>query len=314
MKVRVLSDLHLDVNASRFIELKDKDVFTVLCGDTAGDPIIAKKWIKKNVHHGLFIAGNHLVYNNRGIISDLREEMADGFGIDDPVTYLDCLQDSGVFHKKVEDVHFIGTTLYTDFRLHNEYIDRRIPRSDDPEIVRIYNRKIAHSRMNDYKWGRVIDEDGNKRFLTPEDCQEFFEQSFSKIKKKVKQIEHEEENSKIFILTHHCPSPQCIDNIYLDSDVNAAYASDLESFILDHKSIKCWACGHVHKQKTFKVGDCLIVMNPRGYCTWCEDIEFSKDLTVDTDTWTVEKPALTAKQIAKNKRRLAMSLAFMSGF
>lgn len=316
MKVRVLSDLHLDVNASHYLELKDKNIFTVICGDTSGDPEITKRWIRKNVNNGLFISGNHLVYNSRRkTVDELREEMADGFDYENKVTYLDCLQNSHVFRKKVENVWFIGTTLYTDFKYCNPQDAKFLP--NDPEMIRIRNRNCSRNQMNDYRWGHVRDEHGKIQPLSPENCQEWFEESFADIKKLVCDLEKDHKNDddlKIFMMTHHCPSPSCIDETYVDSDVNATYVSNLEQFILNHPSIKCWACGHIHKQKIFKIGECLVVMNPRGYCQWCEDIEFSKDLVVDTDTWTVEKPALTAKQIAKNKRRLAMSLAFMSGF
>ena len=303
MKVRVLSDLHLDVNSSHYIELKDKDVFTVVCGDTAGDPFVTKKWISKNVHRGLFIAGNHLVYNYRNKdISELREEMADGFGIDDPVTYLDCLQKSKVFYKKVEDVHFIGTTLYTDFYYCNPHDSYHF--EYDRDLRKIRNKRASHSRMNDYRWGLVKNERGDLRKLVPDDYEEYFAESFSMVRKLVEQIEKEEPSAKIFMLTHHCPSPKCIDNNYADSDVNSTYVSDLEDFIVSHPVIKCWACGHVHNCGVFQVGDCKIVMNPRGYCQWCEDLRFSKDLTVDTDTWEVEIPELTAAQKAKNDKRL----------
>ena len=65
MKIRILSDLHLDVNSKYPFSLKDKDTFTILCGDTSGDPEITKKWIDDNIKSGVFVCGNHLVYNSR---------------------------------------------------------------------------------------------------------------------------------------------------------------------------------------------------------------------------------------------------------
>lgn len=68
-KFRVLSDLHVDLNESLgyFFELKDKDVFTVLCGDTSGDPRTTIRWANSNLKAGLLIAGNHLPYNDQNI-------------------------------------------------------------------------------------------------------------------------------------------------------------------------------------------------------------------------------------------------------
>ena len=286
MKIRILSDLHVDVNRDVPFNLKDKDTFTVICGDTSGDPKLTKKWISENIKNGLFISGNHLVYNKQNkSISTLRDQMSEDFGPDKPVTYLDCLCDKTTFYKKINGILFIGTTLYTDFLYSNNDLYK-----NDQQLTRTINKSKAERTMNDYNWGKVFDiEHGNLRRLNSTDCEEFFLNSMSKIRKLVEETEKTEPNTPIFIVTHHCPSPKCISPTYNDSDSNASYVSNLENFITSHPAIKCWACGHVHSQGNFKVGDCLVVMNPRGYCHWCEDENFNENLTINSDTWEIDK-------------------------
>ena len=54
-KFRVLSDLHVDINERYPLELKDKDVFTVICGDMGGETEMGIDWIRKNVRRGIIV-------------------------------------------------------------------------------------------------------------------------------------------------------------------------------------------------------------------------------------------------------------------
>ena len=301
MKIRIVSDLHLDVNEKYPFELRDKDTFTVICGDTSGDPDITNAWIDENLKGGgVFVAGNHLVYNRKSLpITELRKLLTKNHTENDPVTYLDCMVPGGCFSKRVNGIQFIGTTLYTDFLLRVRHFQT------SPEITRSSNMKIAKSRMNDFRWG-ISDSlvDGEQRPLRPEEYLEAFMKSFAMIEREVERLEREEPEIPVFILTHYCPSIRCISDTYNDSEVNASYVSNLSDFILKHKNIKCWSCGHVHHQDSFYVGDCLVVMNPRGYVTRCEDAGFRPNLYVDSDTWTLVKPDLTKEEKQDYKQRL----------
>ena len=109
MKFRVLSDLHIDINEGA-VPSFDDDVFTVVCGDTSGDPAESINWIQKNVHRGVGVSGNHLPYNNRGLeIQALRDELAEAFPKDGPFTYLDA--ECGTVSKVVDGVMFVSSSL-----------------------------------------------------------------------------------------------------------------------------------------------------------------------------------------------------------
>ena len=66
MKIRVISDIHEDINDRYPLNYND-DTFTIIAGDISGDPVNGVQWIKNNIKYGLFVHGNHLVYNHLGL-------------------------------------------------------------------------------------------------------------------------------------------------------------------------------------------------------------------------------------------------------
>ena len=307
MKVRVISDLHLDINERWPLSYDRNDgMFTVMCGDLSGSPDITKRWISKNIGRGVFVSGNHLVYNHSGkTISALREDMAERHGPRASVTYLDCMTKSGVHSKLVDGVLFVGSTLYTDFALPCGN-PMELSAIHDSDMMVLRNKRVSEYSMNDYRWGRVEDpEHGRTRGLTANDLKLAFDKSFGMIAETVERASKDMPDTPVFMVTHYCPTPRCISDEYVDSDVNASYASDLEEFIRSHRNIRCWACGHVHTQKRFKVGDCLVVMNPRGYLGRLEDGGFRKNLTVDTDDWSVDAPDMSEEEKSEYDKRVS---------
>lgn len=290
MKVRVLSDLHLDVNRDYPFSLrgKEKDVFTVLAGDTSGDPQLTTEWVKKNLKRGLLISGNHLVYNRQHLpIQDLRQQLADAFPPASDITYLDVL--TGCFKKEVDGVLFIGTTLYTDFKLKSAYANGK--------QVQERNMSISWRYMNDYRWGlQSADE-----HITPMNALDWFKQSFAAIEQAVSENERRPKPLPVVIITHHAPSRACISDQYSDSETNASYASDLEEFIKNHPSVRAWIYGHVHAAcRTVELSrdgqpSCLLINNARGYVHHLEDHDFTKGFFLDTDTWKVERTPLSKR-------------------
>jgi Icc-related predicted phosphoesterase len=75
------------------------------------------------------------------------------------------------------------------------------------------------------------------------------------------------EESKSFknvVITHHAPSIQSIPEEFKNSYLSAAYASNLEDFIIKHQP-EFWIHGHVHKPIKYKIGETKIICNPHGY-------------------------------------------------
>ena len=75
------------------------------------------------------------------------------------------------------------------------------------------------------------------------------------------------EGKKIIILTHFVPTSQACHPRYSMSLDNWFFYSNLEDIILDNSNIIAWCFGHTHDTYDFKIGNCRLMCNPRGYVT-----------------------------------------------
>jgi len=78
------------------------------------------------------------------------------------------------------------------------------------------------------------------------------------------------------VITHYAPSYMSVAEEYKGNVLNASYASNLESTILDLEP-KYWIHGHMHTPVDYMIGNTRVVSNPRGYegstpCTCLLDI------------------------------------------
>lgn len=258
-----MSDLHLDVNERYPLYLPDNDreTFTIIAGDTAGEMDLAINWIMKNCPKGVLVAGNHLVYNDYNeSITNLKETLKEAFPKDADMKFLDndyiTLDDNTII---------VGSTLYTDFMLNG--------------MNQKMGMDIAYRYLNDFRLG-IIDDNGERELL-PKDYLNMFEISKAYIAK----ICEDNPNKNIIVVTHHAPSAKSIAKEYCRNETNCAYASDLDDFILNHKNIKVWIHGHVHNYFNYKIGDCRIICNPRGYVRNLEDLNWNPCFYLDTETW-----------------------------
>ena len=309
MKIRVFSDIHIDVNSGFPFTLRDKDTFTLIPGDVSGNVKGTAKWIQENVHNGMFIVGNHdPAYNDLGwTIKRQKEYLAEKFPIGSSVTFMD--EQVGVMSKLIPgtNVLVIGSTLYTDYQYVSEFLQRALDdgnarrrENGEKEITALDCNMAAASRgLNDFRWAHVEDEFDDRglkqRLLRPDDYRKWFDVTF----KKIDQLVHENHDRDIIVMTHHCPSPKCISERYVNNSMNASYVSDLEQFIIDNPNIRAWVCGHVHSTTNTTVGDKgqILLCNPRGYERDMESHNWTPNTFIDTDTWTVSSKPFTSKKL-----------------
>jgi hypothetical protein len=73
MKIRITSDLHVDVNRKTDLITPDDGIFTLVAGDLAGIIDMAESFLKlyKNTNFA-FIGGNHIVYDVKNFRKDIR--------------------------------------------------------------------------------------------------------------------------------------------------------------------------------------------------------------------------------------------------
>lgn len=307
MKIRILSDLHLDINYRYPISITDPDVFTVIAGDLGGDYKENVRWLRDNVHNGIFISGNHDAYTpDNTPLDDVKEFYHRNFPEGGSLVY--CDNDVGVISRTMGNIMFIGDVLYTDYRLKVAETDKKLGQKETVERnMWRAGPKFNGSYMNDFRFftrkpisgGVNNPQDGycfnDQYYITPRTYLDHFNEAFEKIT----QLVEANIDKDIVLVTHHCLSRKCISGIFSKSPLNASYVSPKDDWIRKHPNIRLVISGHVHHRDTFKVGNALYVLNPLGYCRDYQDRQtdpktgenenWTPNLYVNTDTWTVER-------------------------
>jgi DNA repair exonuclease SbcCD nuclease subunit len=145
--------------------------------------------------------------------------------------------------KVIDDVTFIGATLWTDMNkgdpltmhaIEGMMNDFRIIRNDKRNFAAMSARDVVgrHARTLQY-FRSVLAEQHDKKFV---------------------------------VVGHHSPSFKSVHESYsTEYLMNGGYHSDLSEFIMDHPQIKLWTHGHTHHPFDYMIGETRIVCNPRGY-------------------------------------------------
>jgi hypothetical protein len=259
MKVKIVSDLHLESceNNHGVPDLGSGEIL-ILGGDilcarhfkTDGplhkvyDDFLQK--CVKNFDEVLYVAGNHCFYgyNYEGTWKVLKEHLP-------PSIHL--LENDYV---KIKGWTFLGCTLWTDFRKENPL-----------EMME------ASRYLNDYKTIRI---GSNYRKMNPDDTLGFHKKSKQFLIEKLEQFK----NDKVWVLTHHAPSYQSVSPKYRNSGIaNGAYVSNLDDLILDHPNIKYFSHGHTHSSFRYRIGECEVICNPKGYPG--ENPDFDPNLEIE---------------------------------
>jgi len=185
--------------------------------------------------HVIYVAGNHEFYNGKWTQS--LKVLADECAKYPNVYFLEAGS------KKIDDVTFIGGTLWTDMN------------KGDPLTLH-----AVRDMMNDF---RVIKKDlEGYTNLKPHDTVMRHKHMLGYIKTVVA----ERPDEKFVVVGHHSPSFQSVHEGYKgETLMNGAYHSDLSEFILDRPQIKLWTHGHTHHPFDYMIGETRVVCNPRGY-------------------------------------------------
>lgn len=232
MKIQIISDLHQEFGYSEFsFDNADLIVF-------AGDVNLGIKglhWIQSRIKDKpvIYVLGNHEYYKNSypKILNKLKT-LAEN-------TNIHVLEDSFV---DIEDVRFHGCTLWTDFSIFGDPIEYGI---------------ICQSVMNDYK---MIKRDPSYSKLRTIDTYKIHQVSRHWLDMSLMLSD----KPKNIVVTHHAPSLQSVSEQYKNDPVTAAYASDIEAFILNHQP-DFWIHGHIHTPSRYHIGKTEIICNPHGY-------------------------------------------------
>lgn len=262
MKLNILSDLHLGLGALPLPQ-NDADV-VVLAGDIAR-PKDAIRWAAGFAKPVLYIAGNHEFYGGSiaGTVAQLKELCAG--------TTIRVLDSDEVI---IDGVRFLGTTLWTDFRLFGDGEKRT---------------KAMHEAlraMRDYSRIRIDDVAGT--LLTPETSVALFGLHAGWLERKL----GEPHPGPTVVITHHAPSRKSIHRRYADSLLNACFVADIEHLV-DASRVQLWVHGHTHDSFDYMVNGTRVMCNPRGYAQHGvdENPRFDANCVVELQRDVTPRPA-----------------------
>lgn len=252
MKIKLMSDLHLEFGG---MDPGEGDVLIL-----AGDILVInelnkespqgnyfKKWLKrtsKNYKKVFMVCGNHEFYysNIDDAYDQLREALPENITL---------LQNSV---EEYEGVNFIGATMWSNY---NE---------GDPDV-----KLQAMNTMNDFF---CISQGEVGLNIVPNDVLLYHDESVDYINRTVKELE-----GPVVVVSHHAPSLQSISgDMRVDNTVTYAYASNLENVITENPNIKVWCHGHIHNNNDYRVGECSVISNPRGYAGHDLNPDFDPEL------------------------------------
>jgi predicted phosphodiesterase len=274
MKLLLLSDLHLELSDLSLPEALDFDV-AVLAGDIHWPGARLHEWLARTpalqrARAVVGVSGNHeyfeRVLQHEGSVLQQAARAASS----PPVHRLDCGE------AQIDGVRFLGCTLWTDFEL-------RIDTPQGPCADRDRGMATAARLMADYRsiaWSGAPG--ATPRPMTPYDTLRMHRHQRQWLQGKLA----EPCKGPTVVVTHHGPHRRSLASRYAADWVSTAYLSELPDTFFEVPAL--WVHGHTHSSHDYRVGNCRVVCNPRGYQTaampWPENAAFDPAKVVRVDT------------------------------
>lgn len=261
MRIRVLSDLHIDFGGAVTPQPAGEDV-VVLAGDIC-EGVAGIEWAVEAFPRTpiVFVPGNHEYYEAEmtACLDELR-----GAALALAPGRLHVLDGQAVV---IGGVRFIGATLWTDYRLFGD---------TEEAVQRAMDR--ARVRLLDYRRILVKNPPGEDRFLTPEDTVRLH----APARQFVTLALASGDPRQTVVVTHHGPHPRSVAPQFATDLTSAGFISDLGPLM---GRAAAWIHGHTHVSFDYVQSGTRIVCNPRGYCapdgTRCENPAFAWDKIID---------------------------------
>lgn len=242
--ILVLSDLHTEFGrhslSYRDAVERDRPSAIVLPGDI-GKGVDAVFWASQAFPEWIPVAlipGNHEYYGGdlEGTLAAMRDAAEDTPNV--------SVLDRDVLAIETEQGRFriLGATLWTDFRY-------------NPAIAPEHAMRIAQMRMNDF---RLITYAGRR--FTAADSVALHERDLAWLDQQLRLPF----SGATIVATHHAPSTVSAHPRYLGGDLNPAFGSNLDAFILEHQP-EAWLHGHTHWSIDANLGFTRIVSRQLGY-------------------------------------------------
>lgn len=245
MRLLILSDLHIEQWGKHLPTLGSdaKPDVVILAGDiwTGAKAVPWAEETFKGIHV-LYVHGNHEGYGqNLDVVQAAIQSLCDHSPNVRFLNQDDCM---------IDDVHFIGCTLWTDFELFGEH-------------TRAYAMQEAQTGMNDYHAIRLAK--AGYRKLRPTDTYAYNRAHKAFLERKL--LIDPPHARKTVVITHMAPSRQSVVDPYRTEILSAAYASNYDYLA---GAADLWVHGHMHSSLDYTVPGVRagrVVCNPCGYRT-----------------------------------------------
>lgn len=273
MKIRVLSDLHLECDEPEAIPHADADL-VVLAGDIHNHAE-GIRWAAQTFDPDtpvVYVPGNHEYYD--GEFGALETAMRDAAASVDNVHYLN----NAAWTHPAGRYRVLGTTLWTDFELFGA--------SDE---ARAASFAAASKAMLDFRGPIQVtwsaDAPANEapaRLFTVEDALALHRHSRAWL---------EQELAKPFdgatiVVTHHAPHRASLAERFAQDLASAGFVNHLPTLV--HQPVALWIHGHTHTSFDYVSDGTRVLCNPRGYVSrrrlGIENPQFAWDKIVEIPT------------------------------
>ena len=278
MKLLVLSDLHTEHHPFELPPGLDFDV-SILAGDIGSPGSSASQRFRGAM--GLpskpivWIAGNHEYYE-RELHHEVKLMRTAATSHD--IHFLDG--DAVV----IDGVRFLGCTLWTDFKLRIALPG--LP--DEPEIL------LSDREHGMYESGRYVADypairvESSRRggVLGQERLHPMGTLKMHRRQRRwlLEQLAMPFAGPTV-VVTHHAPHRNSLAPKFATEWLSTAFVSELPPEFFEVPVL--WIHGHTHTSFDYRVGNCRVVCNPRGYMNWHGDFEnpdFDSGLVVEINT------------------------------
>jgi Icc-related predicted phosphoesterase len=289
MKIAIASDVHLEFgdlilnneeNADVLIlsgdicvasDFRDPDVYSMVQGGKTQRYIEFFTRCANEFSKVIYVVGNHEHYHG---------DFAETFStLQKYLGHIENLHILDKEHVKINDVTFVGGTLWTDMNAQDPVTLAHIRgMMNDFRTISNSNEMVSYKTIVN-----AYDDDGNVKL--DENGQPIQQAEFHKrparflpedtVQDHKKMLEYIHVNTamlgKCVVVGHHAPSKMSTHPRYKTEVImNGAYSSRLDQFILDHPQIKLWTHGHTHEEFDYMIGSTRVVCNPRGYINYEE--------------------------------------------
>ena len=260
--IRVISDIHADVNAGKGYTFNFGSDFVVNCGDTAGTYTKAMDWIRANMVQGLTVIGNHLGYDypypELGILHKQNSRTIQSKKLNI------ALKDNLRLHLlgrrgkvQMQGIIFLGGTMRSDLMLYGEENFN-------------FCKSVVTNSINDFKRCYRVNQNLEVVPYTIEDHLSDAKEDYILLRRQLNKIKR----GPVVVVTHFAPLPFSIVDEYKNDPLSAYFASDFRELIKSNRKIKLWCHGHTHakfdyiyryKTKGNLWGETRVICNPFGY-------------------------------------------------